>query len=406
MGILLDKNQLKAIIREYNLKEGRDVVGAVKDLMKDLLQEMLDEELELELGYSKHDYKNKKTDNSRNGHSKKRVRSTLGEIEIAVPRDRKGEFEPVAVRKGEKDISNIQDLVISMYGKGMTTRDISEHMAEIYGLNVSNDTVTRITDKLIPIIKDWQNRPLDELYAILYLDAMFFNVKQDGRVIKKSAYVILGYNVEGFKEILGIWIGENESAKFWLNILNELKNRGVKDILIACIDGLSGFESAIKTAFPDTEVQRCIVHQIRNSTKFVTYTDRKEFCRDLKGVYKASTEEAALLALEGFSERWEKKYPYAIKSWENNWESLATFFKYPPAIRRLIYTTNPIESFNNAAKKVANRKRSFPSNEALLKILYLSTMSVTKKWSQQMRTWSSIVNQLMIYFGERITMYI
>ena len=406
MGKLLDKKQLKAVIREYNLKEGKDVVGAVKDLMKDLIQEMLDEELELELGYSKHDYKNKKTDNSRNGHSKKTVRSLFGEIEIAVPRDRRGEFEPIAVKKHEKDISNIQDLIISMYGKGMTTRDIGEHMAEIYGLNVSSDTVTRITDKLIPIIKDWQNRPLDELYAILYLDAMFFNVKQDGRVIKKSAYVILGYNVEGYKEILGIWIGENESAKFWLNILNELKNRGVKDILIACIDGLSGFESAIKTAFPDTEVQRCIVHQIRNSTKFVTYTDRKEFCRDLKGVYKASTEEAALLALEGFSERWEKKYPYAIKSWKNNWESLAVFFKYPPAIRRLIYTTNPIESFNNAAKKVASRKRSFPSNEALLKILYLSTMSVTKKWGQKMRTWSSIVNQLIIYFGERITKYI
>lgn len=406
MGKLLDKKQLKAVIREYNLKEGKDVVGAVKDLMKDLIQEMLDEELELELGYSKHDYKNKKTDNSRNGHSKKTVRSLFGEIEIAVPRDRRGEFEPIAVKKHEKDISNIQDLIISMYGKGMTTRDIGEHMAEIYGLNVSSDTVTRITDKLIPIIKDWQNRPLDELYAILYLDAMFFNVKQDGRVIKKSAYVILGYNVEGYKEILGIWIGENESAKFWLNILNELKNRGVKDILIACIDGLSGFESAIKTAFPDTEVQRCIVHQIRNSTKFVTYTDRKEFCRDLKGVYKASTEEAALLALEGFSERWEKKYPYAIKSWKNNWESLAIFFKYPPAIRRLIYTTNPIESFNNAAKKVASRKRSFPSNEALLKILYLSTMSVTKKWGQKMRTWSSIVNQLIIYFGERITKYI
>lgn len=406
MGKILNKNQLKDVIREYNLKEGKDVVGAVKDLMKDLLQEMLDEELELELGYSKHDHKNKRTDNSRNGYSKKRVRSTLGEVEIEVPRDRKGEFEPLVVRKYEKDISNIQDLIISMYGKGMTTRDISEHMAEIYGLNVSSDTVTRITDKLLPIIKDWQNRPLEELYAILYLDAMFFNVKQDGRIIKKSAYVILGYTVEGFKEILGIWIGENESAKFWLNILNELKNRGVKDVLIACIDGLTGFESALKTAFPDAEVQRCIVHQIRNSTKFVTYTDRKKFCNDMKAIYKASTEDAALLALEGFSEKWQNKYPYAVKSWEDNWECLATFFKYPPAIRKLIYTTNPIESFNNAAKKVAKRKRSFPSNEALLKVLYLSTMDVAKKWSQKMRAWNSIINQLMIYFGDRITKYI
>jgi len=406
MGNLLDKKQLKEIIKEYNLKEGKDVVGAVKDLMKDILQEMLDEELEIDLGYSKYDYKNKKTDNSRNGHSKKKVRSTLGEVEIEVPRDRKGEFEPIAVKKHEKDISNIQDLIISMYGKGMTTRDISEHLADIYGLSVSSDTVTRITDKLIPLIKDWQNRPLEELYVILYLDAMFFNVKQDGMIIKKSAYVIMGYTVEGFKEILGIWIGENESAKFWLNILNEVKNRGVKDILIACIDGLSGFENALKTVFPNTEVQRCIVHQIRNSTKFVTYTDRKEFCRDMKDIYKASTEEAALMALEGFSKKWEKKYPYAIRSWENNWDSLATFFKYPAAIRRLIYTTNPIESFNNAVKKVAKTKRSFPTDEALLKILYLSSTDLSKKWCQKMRTWSSIINQLIIYFGERVTNYI
>jgi transposase-like protein len=406
MGIILSKEQLKSIIKEYDLKEAKDVGSAVKDLMKDIIQEMMEGELESELGYSKYDYKNKQTTNSRNGHSKKKVRSSSGEIELSVPRDRAGEFEPIAVKKYDKDVSSIEDRILSMYAKGMSSRDIQSHMEDIYGINVSNDMVSRITDKILPIVKEWQKRPLAEIYPILYMDAMVFNVKQDGQVIKKSAYAVLGYNLDGFKEILGIWISESESAKFWLTVLNELKNRGVKDILITTVDGLTGFEAAIKTAFPETEVQRCIVHQIRNSTKFVSYKDRKQFCNDMKEIYKAPTEEAGREALRNFRDKWGKKYSYAIQSWETNWDSLATFFKYPEEIRKIIYTTNAIESYNNSVKKVAKTKGSFPSDDALLKTLYLSTMDAEKKWSQRMRTWNSVIGNLIIYFGDRITRYL
>ncbi|MEQ8189759.1 MAG: IS256 family transposase, partial [Candidatus Eremiobacterota bacterium] len=334
MGIKLPKEQLKAIIKEYNLKEAKDVGNAVKDLMKDVIQEMLEGELDEELGYSKYDYKNKETENSRNGHSRKTVRSSSGEIELSIPRDRKGEYEPIAVKKHSKNISDLEDKILSMYAKGMSNRDIQGYLEELYGIEVSGETVSRITDKILPVVKEWQSRPLSEIYAIVYMYAMFINVRQDGHVIKKSAYAALGYNLEGHKEILGIWIAESETAKFWLSILTELKNRGVKDILIASIDGLTGFEAALNSAFPETEVQRCIVHQIRNSTKFVSYKDVKEFCADMKEIYRAATKEAGFEALKRFGEKWGKKYSYAVKSWENNWESLSTFFKYPEEIRK------------------------------------------------------------------------
>ena len=406
MGKFFTREQVMELVKAYNIKEGKDVHAALKDMFKDILQEMLEAELELELGYSKYDYKNKATDNSRNGHSPKKVKSSVGKFELTVPRDREGEFEPVAVKKHQNDVSSIEDRILSMYARGMSTRDINSHMEEIYGLEISADMVSRITDKILPIIREWQNRPLEAVYPIAYLDAMSFNVKRDGQVVKKNAYLILGYNLEGLKDILGIWIGEAESAKFWLGILNELKNRGVKDILIATVDGLSGFEEAIGAAFPKTEVQRCIVHQVRYCTRFVSYKERKEFCRDMKAIYHAPGEEAGLEALQRFKAEWNSKYPYAVRSWENNWAALSTFFKYPEEIRKLIYTTNPIESFNSTAKKLLKTKGSFPSDEALLKLLYLAVMNITKKWTMRNRDWNLILSQLEIYFGERITRYL
>jgi len=406
MGNVLKKEQLREIIKHYDLKEAKDVGNAVKDLMKDVIREILEAELELELGYSKYDYKNKETSNNRNGHSKKTVRSSSGEMELNIPRDREGKYEPIVVKKNSKDVSSIDDKILAMYSRGMSNSDIQANLEEIYGIDVSPEMISRITDKILPIVKEWQNRPLEEIYPIVYLDAMFFNVRSEGQVIKKSAYVVLGYTLEGYKDILGIWISEFESSKFWLTILNELKNRGVKDLLIACIDGLSGFDNALKAVFPRTEIQRCIVHQIRNSTKFVSYKDLKSFCNDMKEIYKAPTEEAGLEGLLRFKEKWESKYPYAIKSWENNWENLSTFFKYPQEIRKLIYTTNPIESFNYAVKKVTKTKGSFPSDDALMKLIYLATMNILKKWSQRVRTWNSVISNLIIYFDERVTPYL
>jgi putative transposase len=403
---LLSKEQAKAFIREHDLKEAKDVQGVLKDIFGEILQEMVEGELEQELGYSKYNYKNKETDNSRNGFSKKRVKSSLGEIDLDMARDRNGEFEPVVVKKHQKDVSSIEDSIISMYAKGMSTRDIHAQMEEIYGIDVSADMVSRITDKILPVVREWQNRSLEDIYSVIYLDGMFFSVKQDGSTVKKTAYIIIGYDLQGNKDILGIWISESESAKFWLGILNELKNRGVKDVLIASIDGLAGFETAIKTVFSECEVQRCIVHQIRNSTKFVNYKDLKQFTQDMKSIYKAPTEEAALEALEEFSDKWNSKYPYAIKSWYANWDSLSTFFKYPQEIRTLIYTTNPIESFNSAVKRRTKTKGAFPSDDSLLKLIYLAAMDVSKKWTQKHRDWSLIIGQLSIYFEKRVDGYI
>lgn len=397
---------IRSIIQEYGIKDLKGLEFAVKDLMKDVIQGSLEAEMDEELGYSKYDFREKETTNRRNGHSKKTVVGASGELEIEVPRDRDGEFEPQLVKKHQKDVSSIEDRILSMYARGMSTRDIQAHMEEIYGVQMSKDMVHRITDKILPVIREWQNRPLEEVYPIIYLDGMVFNVRQDGQVIKKTAYSILGFNLEGVKEVLGIWIGEAESAKFWLNVLNELKNRGVKDILIASVDGLSGFESAINSAFPKTEIQRCIVHQIRNSTKYVPHKDKKVFCADMRQIYTAPTEDAGLAALDSFEEKWGKKYQYAIKSWRTNWQNLSTFFKYPDEMRKLIYTTNPIESYNRAIRKVSKTKGSFSSDDALIKILYLVTQDVSRKWDKMHRDWNKIIGQLAIYFADRLSGYI
>lgn len=403
MEPLFTKEQARSFLRENNLKDAKSIEDAFIAQIKDVLQEALEEELTHELGYSRYDWKNKQTANSRNGHTKKTVRSRFGPVDLKVPRDTNGEFEPVIVKKHERSLSgSLEDKIIGLYAKGMGTRDIYDQMKELYGIEVSAEMVSRITDKIVPVAKEWQTRPLEPLYPILYLDGMVFSVRQDGQVTKKTSYLVFGVTIEGLKDVLGIWVGEAESSKFWMKVLVDLKNRGVKDILIASVDGLKGFKEAIESVFPKTEVQQCIVHQIRNSTRFVSYKDRKQFCKDMKAIYTAANEEAGLAALEQFEKKWGKKYGYAIKSWRDNWKSLATFFRYPEEIRRVIYTTNVMENLNRKIRKVTKTKSSFPTDDALFKLLYLIVIDTSRKWSMPMRDWGVIINQLRIYFGERV----
>jgi transposase-like protein len=397
-----EKSKLRELIEEYGIKDLNDVHEFVKALTAETIQEVLEGELDNELGYSKYDYKNKQTDNSRNGHSKKTVQSSQGEIELNIPRDRNGEFEPELIKKHQMDISGIEDKILFMYSQGTSTRDIEKAMMEMYGIEVDDTKVSRITDKILPLIKDWQERPLQSVYAMLILDAIHYKVREDGIVVKKAAYIAIGTDLEGKKDVLGIWLGATESSKYWLSVLNGLKNRGVDDILIASIDGLSGFVEAINVAYPKTEIQRCIIHQIRNSTKYVSYKDLKAFTADLKPIYKATDENSGLMALDEFEAKWGKKYPLAIKSWRTNWSELATFFKYPPEIRKLIYTTNAIENFNRQLRKVTKTKSAFVSDDALIKLLYLTTMNIIEKWTMPIKDWGQILDQLCIFFGDRL----
>jgi putative transposase len=403
MKPILTKEQAREIARSSNF-DAELMADKLVAQYKEILQEALEAEMDNELGYSKYDWKNKEDTNSRNGHSKKTVSSKFGKINLNIPRDIEGNFDPVTVKKHERMVNpSIDDKIISMYAKGMSTRDINSQMEEIYGIDVSAEMISRITDKVIPLAREWQTRPLQEVYPLLFLDGIVFNVRQDGQLTKKTAYVVYAINLEGMKEILGIWIGEAESAKFWMNVVCDLQARGVKDIFIASVDGLNGFEEAICSVFPNTEIQKCIVHQIRTSTKFVAYKDRKQFCADMRQIYVAANEEAGLEALNRFEEIWGKQYPYAIKSWKNNWKNIATFFKYPQEIRKVIYTTNHIENFNRAIRKVTKTKSSFPTEESLLKLLYLIVMDKTEKWTMPIHNWSLIVNQMSVYFKERLT---
>ena len=375
----------------------------LKDLLGDTLQGMLEAEMDEKLGYSKYDYKNKDTDNSRNGHSHKNLRTSFGDVEISVPRDRKGEFEPQLVKKNQTSISqDIEDKIVSMYAKGMSTSDIESHIQDIYGLSVSDTTISRITDKVLPLAREWQQRPLESLYAVVFMDAIHYHVRSEGQIVKKAVYIAIGINLEGHKDVLGMWVGENESAKFWAGVLNSMRNRGVEDILIACTDNLTGFSAAIEAVFPKTEIQNCIIHQLRNSSKYVSYKDLKELMADLKEVYAAPDEGSATAALERFSDRWDKKYPKISQSWRDNWANLSTYFKYPPELRRLIYTTNTIEGFNRQLRKVTKSKSVFPTDDSLLKMLYLAMMDITKKWTGRRQDWSIIHAQLAVYFEDRL----
>jgi len=393
-----DREALKKLVRERKLKTTEDAEELVKELFGDVIKEMLEAELEEELEYSKHDYRNKETDNSRNGYTKKTVNSSHGKIELSIPRDRKGEYEPVVVKKHQRSIASIEDRILSMYARGMTYKDIQAHMEEIYGSALSTESISRITDKIIPIVSEWRNRPLEEVYSIIYMDAVFYKVTESNQIKNKALYIAFGINLEGMKEVLGIWIAESESSKYWLGVLNELKNRGVKGVMFFSIDGLVGMEEAIGAVYPRAKIQRCVVHQIRYSMKFVAWKDRKAFAADLKKVYKADTKEAAQNALQAFEEKWGEKYPFSIKSWKDNWESLSTYFAYPKEIRTLIYTTNPIESLNRQLKKVTKNRGVFPNDMALMKLAYLAINNISKKWKLRLKDWDKILAVLMIEF--------
>ena len=397
------KAKVRELMQELDINDMSDINALFKEFVGDILENGLEAELDDELGYSKYDYRNKDTDNSRNGHSTKTMKTSFGEIDIDVPRDRKGEFEPQLVKKQQTSLSgDIEEKILSMYAKGMTTRDIDAHIREIYGLEVSDSTVSRITDKILPVVKEWQQRPLEEIYAVVFLDAIHYHVRSEGQIVKKAVYIAIGINMSGIKEVLGMWVGENESAKYWLSILNGLRNRGVEDILIACVDGLTGFDKAIEAVYPKTEIQQCIIHQIRNTTRFVSYKDIKALMADLKRVYAAVDEETALYELEAFGEKWNAKYPKIAQSWEANWSKLSTYFKYPQEVRTLIYTTNAIEGFNRQLRKVTKSKSVFPTDDSLLKMLYLAMMDITKKWTGKRRDWGIIHSQLEVFFADRL----
>ena len=395
--------KIRELLKESNISSMEDIQDLFKETIAEFMENGLEAELEENLGYSRYDYKNKSTDNSRNGHSSKTLRTSFGDVDISVPRDRKGEFEPQVLKKNQTSVSqDIEEKILSMYAKGMTTDDIEAHIQDIYGIEVSDTTVSRITDKILPLAKEWQRRPLEAVYAVVFLDAIHYHVRSEGQIVKKAVYIAIGVDLDGKKDVLGMWIGENESAKFWATVLNGLKNRGVEDIFIACTDNLTGFSNAIEAVFPRTEIQNCIIHQLRNSGKYVSYKDLKALMADLKAVYAAVDEEAALAALDAFSARWDKKYPKIAQSWRDNWANLSTYFKYPQEVRRLIYTTNAIEGFNRQLRKVTKSKAVFPTDDSLLKMLYLAMMDITKKWTGRRQDWSLIHAQMAVFFADRM----
>ncbi len=394
------KNIISMLFDEYNIETAEDIENALKDLLGGTIEEMLESEMDEHLGYK--EYERSENTDSRNGKKTKKVRSKYGETEIAVPQDRDGTFEPKVVKKRQKDISGIEKKIISLYAKGMTTRQISETIEDIYGFEVSEGMVSDITDRLLPQIEEWQNRPLDEVYPIVFIDAVHFSVRDNGQIKKLAAYVILAVNLEGKKQVLSIHIGENESAKYWLGVLNELKNRGVKDILVICADGLTGMKEAVAAAFPKTELQRCIVHQVRNTLKYVGEKNKKEFAADLKKIYHAPSEEAAQKQLKAVTDKWEKEYPNAMKSWHTNWDVISPIFKFSAQVRKVIYTTNAIESLNSCYRRLNKQRSVFPSDTALLKALYLSTNEITKKWTMPLRDWGKVLGELEIMYPDRL----
>ena len=391
---------IKNLLQEYDIESASDIQEALKDLLGGTIQEMMEAEMEDHLGYGKSERSD--SEDARNGYKKKTVNSSYGSFEIDVPQDRKSTFQPQIVKKRQKDISDIDQKIISMYAKGMTTRQISETIQDIYGFEASEGFISDVTDKILPQIEEWQNRPLDDIYPVLFIDAIHYSVRQENIIRKVAAYVILGITIEGKKEVLTINIGENESSKYWLNVLNELKNRGVKDILLICADGLTGIKEAISAAFPNTEYQRCIVHQVRNTLKYVSDKDRKPFAADLKTIYSAATEEKAMERLEEVSEKWNPKYPNAMKSWYKNWDAITPIFKFSSEVRKVIYTTNAIESLNSTYRKLNRQRSVFPSDKALLKALYLATFEATKKWTMPIRNWGQVYGELSIMYEGRL----
>ena len=397
------RSKIRELLDMSNITSMDDIQNPFKETIAEFMEDGLETELDDELGYSRYDYCNKNTETSRNGHSSKTLRTSFGDVEVAVPRDRKGEFEPQLLKKNQTSISqDIEEKILSMYAKGMTTGDIEAHIQDIYGVDVSDTTVSRITDKILPVAKEWQQRPMEAVYTVVFLDAIHYHVRSEGHIVKKAVYIAIGIDLDGHKDVLGMWVGENESAKYWATVLNSLRNRGIEDIFIACTDNLCGFSTAIEAVFPKTEIQNCIIHQIRNSSKYVSYKDLKALMADLKAVYAAVDEDAALMALDAFSEHWDKKYPTISQSWRANWANLSTYFKFPQKLRRLIYTNNAIEGFNRQLRKVTKAKSVFPTDESLFKMLYLAMMDITKKWTGRRQDWSMIHAQLAVYFEDRM----
>lgn len=397
------REKIRELLQVSNIGSMADIQNLFKETIAEFMENGLEAESDEELGYSKYDYKNKEGTNSRNGHSQKTLKTSFGNIEIETPRDRNGEFEPQLLKKNQTSITQeVEEKILSMYAKGMTTGDIETHIKDIYGLDVSDTTVSRITDKILPVAKEWQQRPLESIYAVVFLDAIHYHVRSEGQIVKKAVYIAIGIDLDGKKDVLGMWVGENESAKFWATVLNGLRNRGVEDIFIACTDNLNGFSDAIAAVYPKTDIQNCIIHQLRNSSKYVSYKDLKALMADLKAVYAAPDEASALAALELFSGKWGKKYPKISQSWQSNWANLSTYFKFPAELRKLIYTTNAIEGFNRQLRKVTKSKSVFPTDDSLFKMLYLAMIDITKKWTGRRQDWSQIHAQLSVFYADRM----
>jgi len=402
----MDKQQLEAFAREAakSIRTESDLNDFRQMLTKITVETALNAELDEHLGYDKHGQS--PSDNSRNGYSSKTLRTEDGQFEIDAPRDRDGSFEPKLVKKQQTRFTSMDDKILSLYAKGMTTREIVATFKEMYGADVSASLISKVTNAVLEQVIEWQSRPLDEVYPIVYLDCIVVKIRQDKQVINKAVYLALGVNLEGHKELLGLWLSENEGAKFWLNVLTELQNRGVKDILIACVDGLKGFPDAINTAFPETQIQLCIVHMVRNSVKYVPWKDYKAVTADLKRIYQSVTEEEALQALEQFAERWDDKYPQISRSWRTHWDNLNTLFNYPQDIRKAIYTTNAIESLNSVIRKAIKKRKLFPTDDAARKVVYLAIQDASKKWTMPIRNWKAALNRFMIEFEDRLADYI
>lgn len=392
------KELIKEYVKSEKFTNTTDIMESIKSLFADVLNEVLQCEMDEQLGYDKHE-RTESDDtkkNYRNGSTKRKMKTQLGEVEISVPRDRNGEYEPKIISKYQRNTDGLEDKILSLYAHGMSTRDIQEQIKDLYDIDISSELVSKISEKIIPEVNEWQNRPLEEYYPFIFMDAIHYKIRENHQIINKAAYVVLGVNADGYKDILGIWVGGNESSKFWLGVLNELKSRGVKNVDLFCVDGLTGFREAISAVYPFAGIQRCIIHQIRSSSKYVSYKHIKEFMADLKLVYGALNEEAALEKLLDFKEKWQTQYPSAVKSWEDNWDILSTFFAYPVEIRKIIYTTNIIEGLNRQFRKVTKTKSVFPNDDSLRKMLYLASQNITKKWTQRYKNWDIVIRQLEI----------
>ena len=404
MGSFMDQDRLKAMAVELakSIKTEKDLGSLTQQLVKLTIETALNAELEEHLGYEKHSLKGRGTGNSRNGYSPKRLKGQHGEVLIDTPRDREGSFEPQIVRKGQTRLTQMDDQILTLYAKGLSTRDIVDTFKEMYDADVSATLISKVTERVLDEVYEWQSRPLDAVYPIVYLDCIVLKIRQDKRVINKAMYVALGVNMDGHKELLGLWLAETEGAKFWLSVLTELKNRGLEDILIACVDGLKGFPDAIAAEYPHTQVQLCIVHMVRNSLRFVPWKDYKAVTADLKLVYQSATEKEALRELAAFGERWDSKYPQISRSWNSHWDNLRTLFEYPPEIRKVIYTTNAIESLNSVIRKATKRRKLFPSDDSAMKVVYLAIDQASKKWTMPIRNWKPALNRFTLEFGERL----